>query len=205
MIHQRGGAEKSGEQQRPRAGENHAAAVARGVTRRRRRLHRRVMGGNLDAVGVNDNVLRRRGKAEQHRRQRHLRQSPWPRRVNQRHQANGGNDPALREQQPGAAPPQCACQKRQRQGVGQRRPDELEGISECRPTETGDGIARHARFVQPDGKAGKDEEERQPGGDAEQEKRDGAAVGVNGGGGEPAAKGGGHGQYGLKGTKRRAV
>ena len=177
MLH--GRAEPGRQQQRPRTGNNHAAAVARRVGRRHRRLHRAVARRRFDAVGVNHNILRRRRKTEEDSGERHQRQRFTIGGIDERHQADGSDDNALRGREPSPASPETAGQERQRQGIDQRRPDELAGIGERRPAETGHRAALNARFIQPDREAGKDKEERETSGKAEEKEADGAAVGVN--------------------------
>ena len=200
MLH--GRAKPGRQQQRPRTGDNHAAAVARRVGRCHCCLHRAVARRRFDAVGVNHNILRRCRKTEKDSGERHQRQRFTIGGIDERHQANGSDDDALRGGEPSPASPETAGQERQRQGIDQRRPDELAGIGERRPAKTGHRATIDARFIQPDREAGKDKKKREASGKAEEKEADGAAVGVNGGGAEETGSGHGERSVGKGGNHR---
>ena len=152
-------AEPVGEIQRTGAGDQHTDTVTGDISRRHQRLQ--VDFGRFDTVGINDDILGRRGEAECHGGQRHQRQARLARRrVDRRHAQDRANDRRLRGEQPGTAPAEAAGQQRQRQLIDQRRPDELERVTERGPAKIRHRRALGASLAQPQRQRRKDQQQR---------------------------------------------
>ena len=133
--------------------------------------------GDLDAVGVDGDVLGRRREGDDQREQGHLGQVL--RRIGRRHAEDAQADADHGHEHP--APPLAhgAGQKRQRQAVHYRGPEELDRIGDADPTEETNGAAADVLARQPAGKSGEHHEKRQSGGKAQEEHPGHLGVFVN--------------------------
>jgi hypothetical protein len=160
--------------QRHAAGEDHREAVPHHEQRRAdAALARRQQ---VDAVGIDDDVLRRADEGHQHAQSREEGQRQRGRDVGQREQRHGQQ--GLREHDPAAATPE----QRQVDAIHQRRPQELEGVGDADQREEADG--RHVQAVhrEPGLHRQARQGQRQAGGEAHHEDRDGAVGGGHGAG-----------------------
>jgi len=151
--------------ERAGGGQQHGHAVAGHVGGGERGLV--AVLGDLQAVGVDGDVLGRRGEGHGHGEGNQ--QGEVVARVAQRHAEQADGDQRLREDQPGTALAQRA-EQRQAPLVEHRRPDPFEGVGEADPAGVADGFARHPGLAQPDRQRREHQHRRQPRGEAEQQQ-----------------------------------
>ena len=166
------GFKQSGNGQGPGTSDDHANAITADIGRAHHRL--KVGIGGLDAIGVNNNVLGGRGKTKGNRGKGHHGQVFC--RVGQSHPQDGGDDAALGNDQPAAPTAQNAVQNWQGQTVNQWRPDKLEGIAKCRPTEIGNSGTIHTCFAQPYRQGGENQKDGNAGRQSQKQHRDHARM-----------------------------
>ena len=92
-----------------------------------------------------------------------------PDRIAQPEQDDGEDQQHLREHQPAAAAAEQARQHRHVERVGQRRPQELDGVRRAGQPEQADDAEIDAGFLQPHRKRGARQRQRQPGREAEEQ------------------------------------
>ena len=158
-----------------RAGPDHGEPVAGLIHRRQCRLL--LDPGRFDAIGIERDVLRGGREGDDERGDGQGAQPML--RVAEGHRNQAADDDGLGNEQPGASPAQSARQQRQRQSIDQGRPDPLEAIGQADPREVTDRGAIDAGFAQPERQRAQHQQQRQAGGEPEEEHAQRRRFGVD--------------------------
>jgi len=149
-----GGAKQGGQIERAGPGNQHADTVAGDITGGQQGLHGGT--GAFDAIGINDNILSGRGKAEQNRGQgHHYHVAITKHRICTGHPDDGRHHRQLGYKQPGTPPTQQAGKHRHGHLINEWGPKEFKGIPECGPAEKSDCGPVDPGLAQPDREGGK--------------------------------------------------
>ena len=137
--------------------QRHSIAVL--IGRSKDTLHSRFRA--LNAICVDDNVLRGRRKSDGERnRGEKPNVTRW---IKTGHKEQRNADRNLREQHPASAATEKRCQHRNSHRINNRCPNEFQAIGESQPGESADRAALDGRFFQPCAQCRVDERKRQSG------------------------------------------